>query len=99
MNYNKNQPNQSDYPVSHSRHSHKRASQRAITDEDIQFALDASQSFFKQGLIFHVVKDKLISDKISESMKKRIQHMVIVIAGDSNQILTCYKSRKAMHHI
>jgi hypothetical protein len=87
------------YQVSHTKHSKWRASQRGISDQDIQTALDSSQSFFKQGLVFHVVKDKLIPEHLSPETKKRIQNLVIIITGKSDQILTCYKNRNSMHRI
>jgi hypothetical protein len=87
------------YPVEHSKHSKRRARQRAITEGHIQAALNYSEGFFKQGMIFHVVKSKLIPETFDPSLRQRIQNLVIVIAGDSNKIITCYKADKPMSWI
>lgn len=87
------------YPVLHSNHSSRRAAQRGINNEYIQVALSYSVSWFKQGLIFHVVLNKAIPKDIDPRIRKKIKNMVIIIAGDSNTIITCYRAKKAMHAI
>lgn len=44
------------YNFFYSNHSLKRSSLRGIREQDIQMALNYSESIFKQGSIFHVVK-------------------------------------------
>jgi len=87
------------FPVTHSKHSKRRSMQRGISEAHIQAALNYSVGFFKQGMIFHVVKSKLIPETFDPSLRQRIQNLVIVIAGDSNKIITCYKSDKPMRWI
>ena len=87
------------FPLDHSNHSKKRANQRGINIKYIQLALLYCKSFFKQGLIFHVVQDKLIPKYINPNTIGKIRNLVIVIAGDSGTIITCYKSKHAMHNI
>jgi hypothetical protein len=90
---------QFEYPVSHSLHSRYRADQRGISVEHIQEALNYSISYFKQGLIFHIVKNKLLPDKLNKEIRRKIKNLVIIIAGDSGTIITCYRSKNAMHDI
>lgn len=87
------------YYLQHTIHSRYRASERGITDSDIQTALDYSDSIFKQGLIFHIVKNKLIPNNLPKKQASRIRNMVIVMANDEGKIITCYKSNKASSHI
>jgi hypothetical protein len=87
------------YYLQHSFHSQCRASERGITDRDIQIALDYSESIFKQGLIFHIVKDKLIPNNLPQKQISRIKNLVIVMANDEGKIITCYKSNRASSHI
>jgi hypothetical protein len=87
------------YYLKHSLHSQCRASERGITDNDIQIALDFSESIFKQGLIFHIVMDKLIPSNLPKKQVSRIKNMVIVMANDEPRIITCYKSNKALSKI
>ena len=87
------------FPVTHSEHSKRRANQWAISEAHIQAALNFSESFFKQGMIFHVVKSKLFPDNFDPDLRKKIENLVVVIAGDSDTIITCYKSRNAFQDI
>jgi hypothetical protein len=87
------------FPVTHSEHSRKRANQRGITEEHIQTALNFSEMFFKQGMIFHAVKTKNIPDDFDPKIRKRIEDLIIVIAGDSDMIITCYWAKNPMRLI
>lgn len=90
---------ESKYFLKHSHHSQYRASERGITDSDIQVALDFSESIFKQGLTFHIVMNKLIPSNLPPKQVSRIRNMVIVMANDEAKIITCYKSEKALSNI
>ena len=87
------------YYLKHSIHSKCRASERGITDNDIQIALDFSESIFKQGLTFHIVMDKLIPSNLPKKQVSRIKNMVVVMANDEAKIITCYKSNSAHSNI
>ena len=87
------------FNLKHTTHSMKRASQRGITDKIIDLAIDYAQMFFKQGLVFYVVTSKCIPDAIQGNLREKLENLVIVTAGDSNQIITCYKSANAVKHI
>jgi len=80
------------FPISHSRHSRQRAIQRKITDDHIQEVLNYSEGIFKQGMIFHYVKTKLLPDNFDPSLRRKIERLVIIIAGDSDTIVTCYET-------
>jgi len=87
------------FPIFHSNHSEVRADQRGIKKTSIQVAMNYCTSFFKQGLIFHVVKNSLIPESLDPNIRKSIMNLVIIIAGDSGTILTCYKEKNAMRQI
>jgi len=82
--------------LTHTNHSRKRASQRGITLESIKLAMFFSESFFKQSEIFHVVKDSLIPENLSEKLKKKIKNLVVIVSGNSNEIITCYRNKGAL---
>lgn len=88
-----------EYNIFHSRHSQERTNHRGISKCDIQTALNYSESIFKQGLIFHVVKDKLLPSNLPLDLKHRIQNLVIVMAGDEGKIITSYRSKNGLNHI
>ena len=56
------------FPLDYSNHSKRRTDQRGININYIQLALLYCKSFFKQGLIFHVVQDKLIPKYINSTL-------------------------------
>lgn len=87
------------YNLEHSRHSRRRASQRGITDHIISLALDFAVPIMKQGLIFYLVKSRLIPDSLDPHIRSRLENLVIVVSGDDNQIITCYKSPMAFRSI
>ncbi|PIP55071.1 MAG: hypothetical protein COX07_01870 [Bacteroidetes bacterium CG23_combo_of_CG06-09_8_20_14_all_32_9] len=87
------------YDYTYSNHSKKRSSQRGINDETIQLALCYGKEFFKQGLIFIAVQTKLVPDYISGSLKKKLKNLVIVLAGDSDELITCYKTSNSVKYI
>jgi len=87
------------FPVRHSKHSQRRANQRGVKISDIKIAMNFTKSFFKQGLIFHVVQKKLIPKDLSPRIVKKIKNLVIIVAGDSGTIITCYKSENGMRSI
>lgn len=88
-----------EYNIQHTFHSHARCVERNINDSDIQEALNYSESFFKQGLIIHVVKDRLIPESLNQNIVSRIRNLVIIVSGDEPQIVTCYRSANAFRRI
>lgn len=80
-----------DLSFQHSRHSELRAIHRGITQEMIARTIEFGKAFFKQGLIFYVLGG------IPEQNDCR--DIVVVVAGDSNTIITCYRGNKAFKHI
>ena len=85
--------------LKHSNHSRARAGQRALPMDLIQLALLYSISFFKQGLIFYVVKNSDLPNSFSKRQKHELKNMVVSVSIKNNEIITCYKNKKAMHHI
>jgi hypothetical protein len=99
LNSNLNPDIKIEYNIQHTLHSHARCVERNINDNDIQEALNYSEAFFKQGLVIHVVKDRLIPENLPDSLVSRIRNLVIIVGGDESQIITCYRSPKAFKRI
>lgn len=87
------------FNLKHTRHSMRRAAQRGITDQILDMAIGYAMMFFKQGFIFYVVTGKSLPDHMNGSLRSKLENLVIVTSGDSNQIITCYKSNNALKHI
>lgn len=80
----------------HSEHSLRRANERNIKSENIADVIEYGKAFFKQGMVFYVLGEHQLPDaKIQDNS----QNIIIVVAGDSNTILTCYRSNKPFKHI
>jgi hypothetical protein len=83
----------------HSQHSLERSNQRNISPNKIAQAIEYGTAYFKQGLIFYVLGDKSIPDYFTKKSKNNKANLIVVVAGDSNTILTCYRSKNPFKHI
>jgi hypothetical protein len=83
----------------HSKHSFRRASKRNISQQNIADVIEHGRAFFKQGMIFYVLGEHQLPDAKVKKGHDKSQNMVVVIAGDSNTILTCYRSKNPFKHI
>ena len=83
----------------HSQHSFKRANERNINPENISDAIEYGTAFFKQGLVFYALGDHHLPDSLLQKGHEKSKNIIVVIAGDSNTILTCYRSKNPFKHI
>lgn len=84
----------------HTKHSLKRAKQRALTNNQISFALGNGKEVCKQGLIFYIVGNQVNSNNnLNKQDIKKIKNLVVVVAEDSNTIITCYRNNSPFKHI
>ena len=81
----------------HSQHSYERSNQRNISSFKIAQTIEYGTAYFKQGLIFYILGDKNMPNITLK--KNKSSNLIVVVAGDSNTILTCYRSRKPFKHI
>jgi hypothetical protein len=82
----------------HSAHSYLRASQRGLEGDKISVALLFGEVFHKQGLIYYVLGEHNIPDILAKE-KNKLANTIVVVAGDTNKIITCYRSRHPYKHI
>jgi hypothetical protein len=83
----------------HSQHSFERSNERNIPPSKIAQAIEYGTAYFKQGLIFYVLGDKSIPNYITKRSRNNNSNLIVVVAGDSNTILTCYRSKNPFKHI
>jgi len=81
------------------RHMQKRLQQRGIGEEHICLAMDYGEAFFRQGLIFYVVGEKLLLMLPDHRLREKIKNLVVVVSPETNDVLTCYRSKKGMRHV
>jgi MFS superfamily sulfate permease-like transporter len=80
-----------DFHFKHTRHSFRRAAQRGINLNKITATLQYGENIFKQGLIYFILGENNIPDSLSKE-KNKLKNTVVVVAGDSNEVITCYRS-------
>ena len=83
----------------HTSHSYKRANERNIRSENISNVIEYGQAFFKQGLIYYVLGAHNFQNSSIEKRCDKSKNMVVVVDGNSNTILTCYRSKNPFKHI
>ena len=88
-----------EHNIQHTYHSARRASQRGLTDQNILDALDYSTCIMKQGLSYYVVLRKNLPEKLPAFKKEQLANIVVILSGDSNEIITCYKNENCYRNI
>ena len=90
------------YPIDithkHTQHSFLRACQRSMSDEKITAALQYGEVVYKQGLLFYILGERNIPAVLSKK-KEQLRNTVVIVAGDSNQLITCYRSNNPFKNI
>jgi len=89
---------QIDYTFNHSQHSFQRASQRGISKHKMRVTLQYGEVMYKQGLLFFVLGENNIPDFLIKD-KNKLQNTVVVVSGDSNEVITCYRSANPFRNI
>jgi hypothetical protein len=87
-----------DFNFSHTQHSNKRSCQRGINKDKIIIALEYGKATFKQGLLYYVLGEKDIPAHLQHH-KNKFMNTVVIVSGDSNVIVTCYRSKNAVKNI
>jgi len=80
-----------DFHFKHTRHSFRRAAQRGINLNKITATLQYGENIYKQGLIYFILGENNIPDLLGKE-KDKLKNTVVVVAGDSNEVITCYRS-------
>lgn len=83
----------------HSQHSLERANQRSIDDISIANTIEYGKAFFKQGLIFYALGEHNIPKNNRNKLSKVNTNLIVVVAGNSNTIITCYRSKNPFKHL
>lgn len=83
---------------SHTHHSFTRSSQRGINSDKIIVALEFGEVFYSQGLEWYVLGEKNIPTYLKHK-KNQLMNTVVIVSGDSNQVITCYRCTKPFKNI
>ena len=84
--------------IEHSVHSYQRSSQRGIRTLWIKTVIQQGRVVYRQGYKFFFMTDKELCYYDPE-MQERLRNLVVVLASDSNRVVTCYKNRNAVKRI
>lgn len=83
---------------SHTHHSSIRAAQRGIDLNKVAMVLQYGECFYKQKLQYYILGEKDIPSRFARE-KKELKNLVVIVAGDSNQLITCYRSDNPFKNI
>ena len=87
-----------DFNFKHTHHSFLRAEQRGIGPFKITTALQYGECVYKQGLIYFILGENNIPETLNRQ-KDKLKNTVVVVAGDSNEVVTCYRSSNPFKNI
>lgn len=86
------------YSLTHTAHSRRRSSQRGIDPFRLETVIRYGEVVMKQGLMYCILGDSLIPDHLSRDRDK-FRNIVVVLSGDSDEIVTCYRGRHPFRRI
>ena len=87
-----------EFEFKHSGHSLERASQRCLNNFRIKIALVYGESVRKQGYEYCILGEDRIPEELLK-YKDKLKNTVVVMDGDSDTIVTCYRANKPYKHI
>lgn len=86
------------FTFSHTLHSLQRSAQRGISDSKLAIAILYGEPYYKQGLIYYVLGEDRIPDRL-RTEKEKLRNTVVVVDGDSDTVITCYRSKDPFKQI
>jgi hypothetical protein len=87
-----------EFKFEHTVHSASRANQRGVTDLQISTALQYGDAVRKQGLIYYILGQNNIPASLQRE-KAKLKNIIVIVAGDSNQVITCYRTSNPFKYI
>jgi hypothetical protein len=87
-----------EFTFEHTQHSYHRACQRGLSNQKILAALQYGENVYKQGLIYYILGENNIPDSLCKQ-KEQLKNTVVIVSGDSNQVITCYRSSNPFKNI
>jgi hypothetical protein len=79
-------------------HARKRAAQRGISIEMIKAALNQGEVVFRQGLRYFICLEKHLRGLLPPQLLEKYKNTVVIL-NSNNEVVTCYKSEKAVSQI
>jgi hypothetical protein len=80
-------------------HFLKRSRQRAITDEQVAYAISTGKEVQKQGYIFYIVGDKVAKGGALPQERKKVKNLVVVTCATDNILITTYRNNDPFKHV
>lgn len=88
-----------DYIIKCTKHARRRLQQRALPANLLASALHYAETYYRQGLIFHVVPGKKELVGLNNKLADRIRNTVIVTNSDTSEVITVYRTESGPSHI
>lgn len=84
--------------LNHTVHSRARAAQRGIDHDRIDTVMVYGESVYKQGMVFvYLGKDQVPKHLVRH--RDKYANTVVVLAGDSGTVITCYRCPNPAKHL
>ena len=81
-------------------HAATRMAQRGIGMFQIQMAIRYGKKIYRQGYVFHVMRDKDIPDSVNAKQRSTLKRLVVVTSGGKdNAVITVYRASGALKAI
>jgi hypothetical protein len=84
--------------LQHTVHSRTRAAQRCIDLQRIDTVMVYGETVYKQGMVFMYLGKDQVPEHLARHRDK-YANMVVVLSGDSNQVITCYRCPNPAKHL
>lgn len=84
--------------IEFTKHAKYRASQRGISQSSVETVIQHGVAIHKQGLKYLYVPKSQI-EKFKPEMQKGIQRLIVITDRYYREIITCYRSEKAVKKI
>ncbi len=80
-------------------HSEIRSQQRGLSIHDLNDVLDYGEIFHRQGMLFYIAGKRFLPENFPHERAEKINNMVVVVSGETGEIVTSYKNRNAFRRI
>jgi len=81
-------------------HAKQRMCQRGIKNSSVNFVLEYGKKIYRQGYIFHVMRDKDFPSGISPAKLGYLKRLVVVTTSELQPVVvTVYRSAHALRNI
>ncbi|RLD43968.1 MAG: hypothetical protein DRI86_08705 [Bacteroidetes bacterium] len=84
--------------LDYSKHANRRASQRGVSKSTMRTLVRNGNVIRKQGLRYYYMTNNELK-YFEKDLQDEMRNLVVLMAGDSDMVITCYKNESALKKI